>query len=109
MSGYIVIYLILGSAALATLFLCENSSSARGVVSAMLGASLVCTLAQLLPEWWEALPDIHMGSGWRRRRITMLLATALATAACYPLVSRWVYPLRDRMMEAFDRHYGKKR
>ncbi len=105
-----IFYVFLFAVALSTLFLSESSPASRGVVSAMLGTCLIGTIAMFLPqEWLEAIPQLRIGWAWRGRNLTPLLAVALGTAACYPLVTRCLYPLRDRLLHAFERKHGKGR
>ncbi len=106
----IVLYSFLLCAGISLLFLAEDSTVSRIGVGLLLG---LCVLGALLPfvpqEWVEAIPSYQ---GWGLRRCTnprALAGALLALAIGYPLAAYVLYPLRDRLMAAFDRRYGKKR
>ncbi len=97
-------------ATITLLFLLEHSETACACVSAMLTLFIIGTLILLgiLPENIFATE----GGGFigRRHRCSLgLMLTVAGTALLYPLVNHVIYPLRDRIMEAFDRRYGGRR
>ncbi len=103
----IVFYVFLICAAMALLFLFEESSASRWGISLLLGICLITAVAPLLPrEWVELIPGGSTSLG--RGNLRGYLGVATGTAICYPLVAHGFYPCRNWLMEVFDRWYNKQ-
>ncbi len=104
----IIAYAFLLCSAISVLFLCEDSIA----VGMLLGLCLLFALRPLLPdEWVEALPmwrnrGLSLRNGWSPR---CTVGALVALAIGYPIAAFLLYPLRDRLMAAFDRRYGRGR
>ncbi len=107
----VVLFFFLLFASICILFCCEDSMSSRLGVGLFVGFCIVMALLPLLPEEWvEAIPT-HWKYGFSHRRAMnprTLLGTAIALGIGYPLAACALYPLRDRLMAAFDRRFGGK-
>ncbi len=104
----IVCWFFLIAAAVALLFLFEESAASRWGISLLLGICLITAVAPLLPrEWIELIPGGYHGLG--RGNLRGYLGVTAGTLTCYPLVAHGLYPWRNRLMEAFDRWYSKRR
>ncbi len=94
------------------LFWREESELSCGLVAAIFTLCVVCLLIGT-----DTLPRdffIRRGAWIFRRRGLGLSLEGLATliliwAPFYLIVSHWVYPWRNRLMEAFDRRFGGRK
>ncbi len=104
-----LVYTFLLCSAISLLFLFEDSTASRLAVGVLVG---ICILGALLPflpaEWIEAVPSGFTGLG-RRVHPRAMLGILLALAVGYPITASLLYPLRNKLMTAFARRYGKKR
>ncbi len=98
----IVCYILLMAAALSLLFLFEENDVTCALVALMLGAGLAGVLYELLPpEWFEA-------SRFRRKVRRFLLLVLPCIAVCYKMVEWWLYPLRNKLMQAVAERWHRK-
>ncbi len=94
--------LLLLMAAIGLLFFFDESEASTVAVAILLGLGLSCILHELLP------PDFFEARTFRRRSTRYILMLLACSAACYKLVEWQLYPLRNRLMEAFAERWRRK-
>ncbi len=99
-----VCYLLLVLAAITLMFLFEENTDSRFAVSALLGTGVLGLLVYLLPEGVRE----HMPSSRFARRALGFFALVPCVGLAYLVVAHLLYPLRNKLMDAFDQRWGRK-